>query len=85
VRAISPNQQNKQHSVVLAVDAFIDQGLPAVLMRRVELVTRENRTRGTTPAQQEYAVERQRAAECLFFLYYMVRVRGGGPGLASPP
>lgn len=56
-----------------ATDALIGQGLPAVLMRRVEWVSREVKCRGRSPLEVEFEVERQKAADCLFFLFYQVR------------
>lgn len=71
-RPTRPNQA-KQHAVTTATDALIGQGLPAVLMRRVEWVTREVKCRGRSPLEVELEVERQKAAGCLFFLFYQVR------------
>ena len=71
-RAHQQHKQAKQHAVTTATDALISQGLPGVLLRRVEWVTREARCRGRTPLEVEFEAERQKAADCLFFLFYQV-------------
>jgi hypothetical protein len=43
-------------------------------MRRVEWVTREVKCRGRSPLEMEFEVERQKAADCLFFLFYQTQI-----------
>ncbi|GAB5029933.1 nucleoporin 205-like protein [Nannochloropsis oceanica] len=64
----------KQHAIMLATDNLISQGLPKLLMHRIEHISREINCRGRTPMEVEYEVERQKAADCLFFLFYQTQI-----------
>ena len=64
----------KQHAVMLATDKLISQGLPTLLMHRIEHISRESNCHGRTPMEVEYEVERQKAADCLFFLFYQTQI-----------
>ena len=64
----------KQHAVMVATDALIGQGLPSLLMQRIAAISREVKCRGRTPLEVEFEVERQKAADCLFFLFYQTQI-----------
>lgn len=57
-----------------ATNLLIGQGLPTILMRRIQYISREIKCRGRTPLEVEFEMERQKAADCLFFLFYQVPV-----------
>jgi len=64
----------KQHAVMVATDSLIAQGLPSVLMERISKITRDIRCRGRSAAETEFEIERQKAADCLFFLFYQTQI-----------
>lgn len=63
--------QSKLHSISEAVEGFVRQGMPALLMARIKALTDKN-LNGRSDLEVELEVERQKAAECLHFLYYQV-------------
>lgn len=65
--------QSKLHVVKEATDRFVRQGMPVILMSRIKAITALNMN-GRTDLELELEVERQKAAECLYFLYYQVRL-----------